>query len=372
MPIKQLTDNHQYGRGLPRIGTLYKGDEKRQIEKNGKTVETVGKDLDHFRFEPEPQFEWVTEFWRDLYADQPTEFSPVFLFGATADEVFETWMEEWSATGLQHRCDGETQYQRFDKAIGEYSSARVKCEAPACQCKRTGRLRLMFPDFIEASGVLGYVAITTHSIHDILTLHSYLSDVARMYGKLEGVPFVFGRAKREVSAPKPKEPGTRIKTTKSLLYVHVLPDFTREHLARRLAIADAPALTDGLEGARVVNLETGGIGQAPNGNPTNGHNVGSSDHAALVDLPDWYDDFMAWVGNQPDFRKLTAEHIDEALSRSDGWQSNRKAATAAVIAYYCEYNPNTIDLYTSNANYDPTVYEYALGIANQYLEQQHV
>lgn len=364
MPIKQLTDNHQYGRGLPRIGTLYKGDEKPEDGKR------PGKDLDHFRFEPEPQFEWVTEFWRELYADQPTEFAPVFLFGATADEVFETWMEEWSASGLQHRCDGETQYQRFDKAIGEYSSARVKCEAPACQCKRTGRLRLMFPDFIEASGVLGYVAITTHSIHDILTLHRYLSDVAQIYGKLEGVPFVFGRAKREVSAPKPKEPGTRIKTTRSLLYVHVLPDFTREHLARRVAaLDDTPALTDGLEDAHVIDLETGEIGQTPTGNPTNGHSVGSNARAALVDAPDWFDSFMAWVGNQADFRKMTTEQIEDALTRADGWRANRKMATAAVIAYHCEYNPNTIDIYTSTANYDPTVYEYALGIANQYVER---
>lgn len=363
MPIHNLTDNHQYGRGLPRIGTLYKGDEKREIEKNGKTVEVVGKDLDHFRFEPEPQFEWVKDTWRDLYADQPTEFAPVFLFGATADEVFETWMEEWSATGLQHRCDGETQYQRYDKAIGEYSSARVKCEAPACQCKRTGRLRLMFPDFIEASGVLGYVAITTHSIHDILTLHRYLSDVAQMYGKLEGVPFVFGRAKREVSAPKPKDPGTRIKTTKSLLYVHVLPDFTREHLARRLAIVDTPALMDGIEDAKVINLETGEIGQTANGNPTNGRNSGSSGSADYVERPDWYGDFIARAGNHKDFGKLTIDQIDEALAVADGWQKNTKLATAAMIAYHCEYNANTIDIYTSTAGFDPTVYEYALGIA---------
>lgn len=357
MPIKQLTDNHQYGRGLPRIGTLYKGDEKPEDGKR------PGKDLEHFRFEPEPQFEWVKDVWRELYAEQPTEFSPVFLFGATADEVFETWMEEWSATGLQHRCDGETQYQRYDKAIGEYSSARVKCEAPSCQCKRTGRLRLMFPDFIEASGVLGYVAITTHSIHDILTLHRYLSDVAQMYGKLEGVPFVFGRAKREVSAPKPKEPGTRIKTTKSLLYVHVLPDFTREHLARRLAAVDTPALTDGIEGVRVVDLETGEIGQTPELNPTNGHNADSSGNGGFADHPDWFDGFMAWVGNQADFRKMETDDIERALSAADNWQSDKKMAMAAIVAAHCEYNPNIIDIYTRTKDFDPTVYEYALGIA---------
>lgn len=356
MPIKSLTDNHQYGRGLPRIGTLYKGDEKPE------TGNRPGKDLDHFRFEPEPQFEWVTDFWRELYADHPTEFSPVFLFGATADEVFETWMEEWSATGLLHRCDGEQQHRRFDKSIGEYSTARVTCEAPACQCKRTGRLRLMFPDFIEVSGVLGYIAITTHSIHDILTLHRYLSDVAQMYGKLEGVPFVFGRAKREVSAPKPKEPGVRMKTTKSLLYLHVLPNFTREHLVRRIAVADAPALTDGLDDARIIDMETGEIGQTPTANPT--PSPATTDESdAFVERPDWYGDFVAWVGNQPDLRKLEMDHIEQALSVADGWQTNKKLAMAAVIAYHCQYNPNTIDIFTSTAGFDPSVYEYALGIA---------
>ena len=362
MPIKNLTDNHQYGHGLPRIGTLYKGDEKPE---NGNRP---GKDLDHFRFEPEPQFEWVAEQWREMYADQPTEFAPVFLFGSTADEVFETWMEEWSATALLHRCDGEQQYRRFDKSIGEYSSAHVKCEAPQCQCKRTGRLRLIMPNFIETTGVLGYIAITTHSIYDILSLHRYLSDVAQMYGRLDGVPFVFGRAKHEVSVPKPKEPGTRMNTTKSLLYLHVLPDFTREHLARRIApLPEAPALTDGLDDVRIINMETGEIGQTTNGNPTLDRAT-MDENGESAERPDWYDGFLAWVGNQADMRKLEMEHIEQALSAADGWQTNKKMAMAAVIAYHCEYNPNTIDIFTSTAGFDPTVYEYALGIANKYAE----
>lgn len=221
----------------------------------------------------------------------------------------------------------------------------------------------MFPDFIEASGVLGYVAITTHSIHDILTLHRYLSDVAQMYGKLEGVPFVFGRAKREVSAPKPKETGTRMKTTKSLLYLHVLPDFTREHLARRLAAVDTPALTDGHEGARVIDMQTGEIGQTPHENPTNGSIDNHNESADFGERPDWYDEFLAKVGNHKDFRNLTTDQIAEALGAADGWRQSAKLASAAVIAYHCQYNPNTIDIYTSTEGFDPTVYELALGIA---------
>lgn len=222
MPIVGLTDQQPViGGGLPRIATLYKGDEK-PAEGN-----RPGRDLKYFRVEFEPQFEALRDLWSELYDQEPKEFSPVFLAAPTVEEAFSTWMEEWTATAMLHRCDGEHQVAWYDKQTGNYARSRVKCAAPECGCKRTGRLNLIFEDLVEASGILGYVAVTTHSLHDIITLHRYLSDIEGMYGRLTGVPFVFGRADREVSAPHPKKKGERMKTTKSLLYIHVAPDFAK-------------------------------------------------------------------------------------------------------------------------------------------------
>lgn len=329
MPIKGLTDVHQFGAGLPRLGTLYKGDEKPE------TGNRPGKDLKHFRFEPEPQFEYLAPLWEELYEKQPTEFSPVFLFGNTADEAFETWLEEWSATGLQHRCDGEMQTRWYDRSIGEYSVARIACETPQCQCKRTGRLRLVFPDFVETAGVMGYVAMTTHSIHDILTLHRYLADIARMYGKLEGVPFVFGRAAREVSAPKPNDPGKRIKTTKSLLYMHVLPDFTREQLVNRIAAPEQTALPERVSEVRQRR-------------EPEMRRIGGGEQVGATERPEWWNEALNWAKDT--FEGMTAARVNQALDAVPHWRESKEAFSAAVICAQFDYDRQLVGQFTSARN----------------------
>lgn len=239
MPIKGLTDNdgRNFGSGLPLIARMYKGDER---PADGKRP---GADLTYFRVEFEPQFEHLRELWTEMYGAEPTEFSGVFLAGATVDEAFSTWLEEWTATTLLHRCDGEHQVQWFDTRINAYSRAKVMCAKDStggCKCQRIGRLNLIMPDFVEAAGVLGYIAVATHSINDIITIHRYLSDIERMYGRLTGVPFVFGRAQKDVSTPK--ENGGRRKVKKSLLYLHVTPEFTQEHLLPTIAAPRAPMI----------------------------------------------------------------------------------------------------------------------------------
>lgn len=243
MPIKGLTtDIEAPGRGLPRIATLYKGDRKPEDGRR------PGKDLKHFRVEFEPQFEDLRAVWDELYEREPKEFTPVFLAAPKASEAFSTWMEEWTATTMLHRCDGDDQVAWYNPRTGMYMQARKACEASeqgGCKCSRIGRLNLILPELVDASGVLGYVTIATHSVHDIITIYRYLTDIERMYGQLTGVPFVFGRAVRQVSAPKPGKPGERIRTTKSLLYIHVDPEFTKTALLPMLAGRAQPALPEG-------------------------------------------------------------------------------------------------------------------------------
>lgn len=243
MPITGLTKNSEVGSGLPLIARLYKGSEKEErTSKDGKKYEVVGKDLDHFRVEFEPQFEHLRELWVDMYGPEPKGFDQVFMSYATVDEAFSSWKEEWTATTMMHRCDGEHQVMWYSQQAQAYSRAKEKCAAThvssPCHCANIGRLNLLIPEFIEAAGILGYVLVTTKSINDILTVYRTLADIQRINGTLLGVPFTLGRAMQKISAPKTERNGKvtgRINVNKSLFYLHVDPDFTRQTLLPRLA-----------------------------------------------------------------------------------------------------------------------------------------
>ena len=253
MPIKGLTTNNTPGAGLPRIATLFKGTKKRErTNAKGEKYLIMGEDLPYFRVEFEPQFEHLRPLWLELYGEKPDSFYGVFLAGKTTDEAFPCWREEYNSSGtLIHKCDGESQVLFYDRRTGFHCTYKTECAAhfePPCKCDDTGRLNLLIPEFIEAAGLLGYVSITTHSLNDILTLTRYLNDIEGMYGTLAGVPFVFGRAARDMSAPKTDTKGVRtgerIKVKKSLLHLYCTEQFTQAVLLPKLAGA-ALALPSG-------------------------------------------------------------------------------------------------------------------------------
>lgn len=232
MPIVNLTKTSEVGSGLPRIAKLHKGDKKTDANK-------PGKDLEYFRIEFEPEFADLREDWEALYGEKPDGFERVYMTYGTVDEAFASWKEEWNASQtLIHRCDGEHQVLWYSQAAQAYSTAKEKCAsvgAHPCACTNVGRLNLLIPDFIAETGILGYIAVETHSINDILTVYRTLADVQRINGgTLLGVPFSLGRATQKISAPDRKN-NRRIKVNKSLFYLHVDPDFTRETLLPRLA-----------------------------------------------------------------------------------------------------------------------------------------
>jgi hypothetical protein len=271
MPIRGLTDSNAqtFGAGFPRIATLYKGDEKPE-EGN-----RPGKDLYHFRIEFEPEFEYLREDWYEMYTETPEEFPAVFLAQSEVDEAFSTWKEEWNASQtLLRRCDGEHQKVHYDQKTGIHNTWKADCltpipptppAEPMCKCKLVGRLNLIFPEFIELTGVLGYVTMATHSIHDLMTLHRYLTDLFKIQGNLMGIPLVFGRAIREISTPVTdnktgKRTGARRKVKKSLLYLRATADYTKQVLLPTLATArtEAPALP---QPVKEISLLTSGSDQ---------------------------------------------------------------------------------------------------------------
>lgn len=252
MPIIGLTDKQsvQAGAGLPLIGRIFKGSEK--------AANRPGKDLSHFRVALEPQFQHLQPVWDDLYGAEPTEFR-IFLTAPTVDKAFPTWLEEWNHSGLLHRCDGHQQHSHM--VNGQISHEKIACAAPACQCNRVGRLVFMMPDFIDAAGLLGLFSISTHSLYDILGIHRYLSTIEGMHGRLTGIPFVFGRAGKEVSMPSYKDASKRTKQTKSLLYIHVDEDFTRNQLLPTLgqpAVAAGSSVAQ-LPSGQVIDPDTGEV-----------------------------------------------------------------------------------------------------------------
>lgn len=201
MPIKGLTDR---GASLPQIGTLRKGDKK--------TSATMpGKDLDYFRFVTEDA-EAESAFLA-AYGAQPRSIN-VFLPFATVDENFEAWMEEYTASALKHRCDGET-CVLWLKGDQTYSTEPRPCPGG---CKQTGRLKVVIPEL----GRMAIVTVMMTSKHDILNLHASLMaiDEARMNGSLRGIPLVLRRVEKKISTPRD---GKRMRVTKWLLQIEAQP-----------------------------------------------------------------------------------------------------------------------------------------------------
>lgn len=231
MSIKGLTDRdpeEALHLGYPKIATLYKGDPKIDPKR-------PGKDRDTFRIEFRPTYNTpeIRAAWDKLYrpdGKDPVRLDWVFLFGYTPEQVFPTWLEEWTKTVMLHRCDGETQQRHYVKATGKYSDAAVPCactgkDKPSCQ--RVGRLNLWLPLLMRETGVKGYLSIATHSINDLVRIDSTVKALFREYGDISEIPLQFGREPDQISTPMN---GERATTTKSLLYLRVMPDFVKKEI----------------------------------------------------------------------------------------------------------------------------------------------
>lgn len=369
MPIKGLTDETSIGSGLPIIARLYKGEEKPEGGNR------PGKDLDYFRVEFEPQFEYLRKDWEALYGEHPREFPRAYFAAPTVDEAFQAWKEEWTATVLLHRCDGESQVQWWDANAGAYFRSKKPCAAPQCGCKATGRLNLILPDFLEVTGILGYIALTTHSVNDILTLYRYLNDIQRMYGQLNGVPFVFGRAKRVISVPKKDKNangrGDRMRTSKSLLYIHVTGDFALNRLLPAMASAApiTPALSesaiDAETGRKLLGQGNGARrigGETPNGGAKADTNTWLENAETRKVLLEWA---VKWGLDAGGVLVAFENAVDYEVNALEDWHESKDAAAAAIIAAACDYDPAEIERRTSTSNVSIETYHAALDVAER-------
>ncbi len=229
MPIKSLQLNQTAQ--FPIIGKLRKGSPK--VENNGKSQ--MGKDLDHFRFDSDDQPAALA--FAKAYGEQPKQMRVLLPF-ATPEQNFQAWMEEYSAGGLQRRCDGETQNFSRDKA-GKQAPPKP-CEklcGGSCACKQVGRLYVIIPELAR----LAYVVVETHSIYDIIQLTQNLQAAHAVRGSLNGVPFLLSRRPREISTPG--DGGKRVRRVKNLLFLEPDPEWVQRKLLalRNEAFALLPA-----------------------------------------------------------------------------------------------------------------------------------
>lgn len=249
MPIIGLTNRPAQ---LPRIGTLHKGAPKPE--------RGPGRDLDHFRFDSDEQR--AMEMFVAAYGSAPRRIN-VYLPFPTTDQNFSAWRESWTASRLNHRCDGETCYV-YDSGGALVSSGQPcpdlgKPADDRHRCKQVGRLQIIIPELQR----FAYVTVLTTSIHDIIAINEQLAAVEALRGSLQGVPMILSRHERGISMPKPD--GSRTRATKWMLSIEVLPEWAALQLEtmRRQALALPAPTVKALPGGRTLDTASGELMDAP-------------------------------------------------------------------------------------------------------------
>ena len=233
MPIKGLTDHKA---AFPSIGTIRKGAAK-PAQGN-----KPGADLTYFRLDTFDKS--LATVWHTLYPTEERARSiRVALPFKTIEENFESWMEDWVAGGLVHRCDGEKVVLEFKN--GEYLSY-PEGQGPSCPggCKEVGRLGVILPELRR----MATLTVLTSSKHDIKNLNACLLSYYNMRENLRGIPFVLRRVEKEISTPSGKD-GKRARRKKWLLQIEAEPSWVSAQLAYQEYLA-VPRLPDVLDNGK--------------------------------------------------------------------------------------------------------------------------
>ena len=225
MPIKGLTDRRETS--FPKIGDIRKGAPKPDDKH-------LGKDLTYFRAEfGEHEAEAAARF-AEVYGAEPREINVILPF-AEVDANFEAWQEEYTASGLRHRCDGETCVIWRDEA-GELRHEPKPCPGG---CTPEGRLKVIIPELRR----LAYVVVHTKSWNDIKELTANLEALSRLrMGKgVNGIPLVLKRRPRLIGTPG--QNGKRVRREKWLLSIEADPAYVDAEIEHMRLMA-MPGATD--------------------------------------------------------------------------------------------------------------------------------
>jgi len=249
MPIKNLTTID------PAVDTAFAFTSLGKLRKGGaKQGNQFGPELDYWRFvalRPE-----VQQAYSSLYGQ--TAVVECYLPYAQVDDCFSTWREQWAASSLVVRCDGE--HKHVWKAGDKIVSGNEKCGGNCAECKAkpVGRLAIILPELWKA-GHIGYVTMETHSINDIRNIWRALQETYRWQVQrggevaalgLRGIRFTLRRAKVSISTPR--KDGSRAMANHSLVFIEP----TRDWAQLRLEAANKTAMLALPPGGVVVDAES--------------------------------------------------------------------------------------------------------------------
>ena len=247
-PIIGITDARSAKPAFPRLGKLRKGGERPE------SGNRPGPDLDHFRFTSE--YPGLVDVFHGAYGLEPRELQ-VFLPYMRIEDAFPTWREEWVASGLHHRCDGQTctvwqiDGRFYSVARGDEAVPCPHADKPEEQkkCNRIGRLAVILPALVEA-GFVGYVTMETHSINDILSIHNTLLAVVEHRGveDLRNIGFMLHRVEETISTPTGN--GKRARRPKWLVKLIPMASWFQAQLESNGAVMELPS-------GEMLELDTG-------------------------------------------------------------------------------------------------------------------
>lgn len=207
MAIKGLTDN---AAALPQIMTIRKGGPKTDPKK-------PGPDLQYFRADS-VDVDAMAAF-KAHYGDQPKAISVLLPF-ERLEENFEAWQEEYVASGLKHRCDGET-CVLWLKKDGSYSTDPVPCPGG---CKAAARLKVIIPEL----GRMAIAVVLTTSKHDIINIHRNLLALQQGVGRLSGIRLWLRRVPVKITTPSAEG---RARREKWLIQIEPAKEWVAAYLA---------------------------------------------------------------------------------------------------------------------------------------------
>jgi hypothetical protein len=272
MAIKGLTD---HGAIFPQVGIIRKGAPKPE--------RGPGRDMgNHFRFVPVDKAgdAHLVELFQQAFpfSDSQPQRVRFYLPFPVMEENWQTWREEWKATALVHRCDGEIiqdppdkrgqlcpYYEQRLEMQDEYGDDEQGLGDVTPGCKQVGRLKMV----IRELGRLAYTTFITTSLYDLRDISGRLAMVEMLAGdhdlKLTRVPMILTRYKTEINYDDPRARSTTGKTKRDVWLCSVMPDnFWQEGMLKLYAPDDALSLPSGaamaaLPDGRPVNASTGEI-----------------------------------------------------------------------------------------------------------------
>lgn len=239
-PIAGLTTT---GRSqFPELGRLRKGAPKE--------TNRAGTDLTYFRFDSPDQV--ISAQFSQAYGDKPTRIN-CFVPRGDVDECLSAFRELYTASGLQHRCDGEFCYDyNIDGKLAPTNRPCPCKDLPDMiesksgypmknpnKCTPKGAMNLIIPELHR----FGFVRFLTSSVHDIIKLHGELTAIREMVGTLSGIPLVLYRKPEPIKRPTQTE-GKRGTDIRHMVHIEISPDFAREKFSamqqQALASLQAP------------------------------------------------------------------------------------------------------------------------------------